>query len=130
MIAIIISVIIIISTFSNINNSFIYLVDNIDVGYIELYRTRKVWLVNYKARWENDRLIFMKVFSAYPHDVIQGTCINLCINVVGWKSRRRKSRRRTVVEDVLIFCIFFLFSKLCQLVNNFTIILSVILELS
>ena len=83
MIIIIISVIIIISTFSNINNSFIYLVDNIDVGYIELYRTRKVWLLNYKARWENDRLIFMKVFSAYPHDVIQGTCINLCINVVG-----------------------------------------------
>ena len=74
MIAIIISVIIIISTFSNINNSFIYLVDNIDVGYIELYRTRKVWLLNYKARWGNYRLIFMKVFSAYPHDVIQGTC--------------------------------------------------------
>ena len=74
MIAIIISVIIIISTFSNINNSFIYLVDNIDVGYIELYRTRKVWLLNYKARWENYRLIFMKVFSVYPHDVIQGTC--------------------------------------------------------
>lgn len=29
------------------------------------------------------------------------------------------------MEDVLIFCIFFLFSKLCQLVNNFTIILPV-----
>ena len=61
MIAVIISIIIIISTFSNINNSFIYPVDHIDLGYLELYETKKEWHLNCNARWENDRLIVVKV---------------------------------------------------------------------
>lgn len=44
MIAIIISIIIIISTFSNsINKSFIYPVDNIDLGYLELQPSLRKW---------------------------------------------------------------------------------------